>query len=235
MLAAARSGVVMGGHVTEGWDVELSRRMRRRSRLRHLQGSAAVPRLCVFCGSNVGTDPSFVDAAVRLGAAMAARDIGLVYGGGNVGLMGVVADAVIASGGEAIGVMPGFLVQAEIAHAGLTRLIEVDSMHARKARMADLADGFIALPGGYGTFDELAEALTWTQLGLQAKPVVLLDVGGFWTPLLAFFDAAVEHGFVRPTHRLLAQRALTVDDAIALATGPVPQTVHKWLDRDARR
>jgi uncharacterized protein (TIGR00730 family) len=189
----------------------------------------------VFCGSNVGSDPSFVDAAVRLGAAMAAREIDLVYGGGNVGLMGVVADAVLAGGGEVIGVMPDFLVRAEIAHAGLTRLIEVDSMHARKAQMADLADGFIALPGGYGTLDELAEALTWTQLGLQAKPVVLLDVAGFWAPLLSFFDAAVDRGFVRPAHRMLAQRAVTVDEAIALATGPVPQTPHKWMDRDAKR
>jgi uncharacterized protein (TIGR00730 family) len=189
----------------------------------------------VFCGSNVGTDPSFVDTATRLGADMAARDIGLVYGGGDVGLMGVVADAVLAAGGEVIGVMPDFLVRAEIAHPGLSRLVEVGSMHARKAQMADLADGFIALPGGYGTLDELAEALTWTQLGLQAKPVVLLDVDGFWAPLLAFFDAAVERGFVRPAHRALAQRATTVDEAIALATAPVPPTAPKWLDRDTKR
>jgi uncharacterized protein (TIGR00730 family) len=194
-----------------------------------------VARVCVFCGSNVGSDPSFVDAAARLGTAMAAREIGLVYGGGNVGLMGVVADAVLAGGGEVVGVMPDFLVRAEIAHRGLTRLIEVDSMHGRKARMADLADGFIALPGGYGTLDELAEALTWTQLGLQEKPVVLLDVAGFWAPLLSFFDAAVDHGFIRPAHRMLAQRAVTVHEAIALATGPVARTPHKWLDRDSKR
>jgi uncharacterized protein (TIGR00730 family) len=192
-------------------------------------------RLCVFCGSNAGTEAAYVDAAVRLGSAMANRGIGLVYGGGDVGLMGALADAVLAAGGEAVGVMPDFLVRAEIAHAGLTALIPVASMHERKAHMADMADGFIALPGGFGTLDELAEALTWTQLGLQSKPVVLLDVDGFWSPLLAFFDAATERGFVRPVHRMLAQRAVTVDEAIALATGPVPQTPHKWMDRDAMR
>ena len=192
-------------------------------------------RLCVFCGSNTGTEPSYTETAVHLGSAMADRGIGLVYGGGNVGLMGVLADAVLDAGGEVLGVMPDFLVRAEIAHTGLTSLIPAASMHERKAMMADLADGFIALPGGYGTLDELAEALTWTQLGLQSKPVVLLDIDGFWTPLLAFFDAAVERGFVRPAHRTLAQRAVTVDEAIALATGPVPQTQHKWMDRDSRR
>jgi uncharacterized protein (TIGR00730 family) len=194
-----------------------------------------VPRLCVFCGSNVGTDPVFAATAAQLGATMASRGIGLVYGGGNVGLMGVVADSVLDAGGEAIGIMPSFLVQAEIAHGGLTALEPVASMHERKARMADLADGFIALPGGFGTLDELAEALTWTQLGLQAKPTVLLDVAGFWAPLLALFDRAVECGFVHPAHRLLARRAVTVDDAIALATTPVPETRHKWMDRDAKR
>jgi uncharacterized protein (TIGR00730 family) len=194
-----------------------------------------VPRLCVFCGSNAGSQPAFAATAARLGSAMASRGIGLVYGGGNVGLMGVVADAVLDAGGEAIGVMPEFLVRAEIAHTGLTALEPVASMHERKARMADLADGFIALPGGYGTLDELAEALTWTQLGLQEKPVVLLDVADFWMPLVELFDRAVACGFVRPAHRMLAQRALTVDAAIALATAPVPQTPHKWMDRDAKR
>jgi uncharacterized protein (TIGR00730 family) len=194
-----------------------------------------VPRLCVFCGSNAGSQPAFAATAARLGSAMASRGIGLVYGGGNVGLMGVVADAVLDAGGEAIGVMPEFLVRAEIAHTGLTALEPVASMHERKARMADLADGFIALPGGYGTLDELAEALTWTQLGLQEKPVVLLDVADFWMPLVELFDRAVACGFVRPAHRMLAQRAVTVDEAIALATAPVPQTPHKWMDRDAKR
>ena len=192
-------------------------------------------RLCVFCGSNAGAAPAFAEAAARLGSALASREIGLVYGGGNVGLMGILADSVIEHGGEVIGVIPEFLERAEVAHMGLTELHVVGSMHERKALMATLADGFIALPGGFGTMDELAEALTWTQLGLQCKPVVLLDVNGFWGPLVRFFDAAVDHGFVRPAHRMLLPRTVTVDDAIALATSPVPDTPHKWLDRDGTR
>ena len=192
-------------------------------------------RLCVFCGSNAGTAPGFSDTAARLGKALASRDIGLVCGGGDVGLMGVVADAVLDAGGDVTGVIPEFLEQAEVAHRGLTALHVVGSMHERKALMASLSAGFIALPGGFGTLDELAESLTWTQLGLQAKPVVLLDVDGFWEPLVQFFDAAVEHGFVRPAHRMLLRRTVTVDEAIALATGPVPETPHKWLDRDSAR
>jgi uncharacterized protein (TIGR00730 family) len=194
-----------------------------------------VPRLCVFCGSNAGSTSIYAKVAAHLGSALASRGIGLVYGGGDVGLMGVVADAALDGGGEAIGVIPEFLERAEVAHRGLTELHVVASMHERKALMAELAEGFIALPGGFGTLDELAEALTWTQLGLQAKPVVLLDVDGFWEPLVRFFDAAVEHGFVRPAHRMLVQRTVTVDDAIALATSPVPRTRHKWLDRDGAR
>jgi uncharacterized protein (TIGR00730 family) len=194
-----------------------------------------MPRLCVFCGSNAGSAPGFAAAATQLGTALAGRDIGLVYGGGDVGLMGTVADAVLAAGGEVIGVIPEFLKRAEVAHRGLTELHVVGSMHARKRLMAELAEGFIALPGGFGTLDELAEALTWTQLGLQAKPVVLLDVDGFWAPLVRFVDAAVDHGFVRPAHRMLLQRTVTVDEAIALATSPVPNTPHKWLDRDGAR
>jgi uncharacterized protein (TIGR00730 family) len=194
----------------------------------------SVVRICVYCGSNVGTDPAFVEEAAKLGTALARRGIGLVYGGGKVGVMGVVADAVLAAGGEAVGVLPEFLVHAEVMHADLSELEIVASMHERKARMADLADGFIALPGGYGTVEELVEVLTWVQLGLLAKPVVLLDVSGFFAPLLSFFDALVDAGFLRPVHRQLAQRAHSADEAIALATGPPPATPHKWLDRDVR-
>jgi uncharacterized protein (TIGR00730 family) len=191
-------------------------------------------RICVFCGSNEGADPAYAEAAASLGAGLAERGIGLVFGGGKVGLMGIVADAVVAGGGEAVGVIPEFLVRAEVAHAAVTELVVVDSMHERKSRMGDLADGFIALPGGYGTIEELVEVLTWSQLGLHAKPVVLLDVNTFYDPLFAFFDAAVEAGLLRPVHRQLAQRAGGVDEAIALATTPTPPTPHKWIDRDPR-
>ena len=194
-----------------------------------------MPRLCVFCGSNAGASPRFAEVAERLGSALARREIGLVYGGGNVGLMGAVADGVLEHGGEVIGVIPDFLERAEVAHREVTELHVVGSMHERKALMAALADGFIALPGGFGTLDELAEALTWTQLGLQAKPAVLLDVDGFWEPLVRFLDAAVDHGFVRPAHRMLLPRTVSVEEAIALATSPVPITPHKWLDRDSLR
>lgn len=189
-------------------------------------------RLCVYCGSNTGNVPAFADAARHVGTAFANRGIGMVYGGGSVGLMGIAADAAMAADGEVIGVITEQLVNAEVAHRGLTRLEVVPTMHERKARLSELADGFVVLPGGFGTVDEFAEMLTWNQLGITAKPVVLLDVDGFWEPLLAWMDKAVEAGFVRASHRMLAQRARTVDEAIALACSPVPDTPHKWLDRD---
>lgn len=188
--------------------------------------------LCVYCGSNVGASPEFVEAAAQLGGAMARRGIRLVYGGGHVGLMGVVADAVLAAGGEAIGVITEQLVGAEVAHTGLTALEVVADMHQRKARFDALSDGFIAMPGGFGTVEEVIEVLTWNQLGLIRKPVVLFDVARYWTPLFAWMDASVDAGFVRPSHRMLAQRARTADEAIALALAPVPETPGKWLDRD---
>ncbi len=189
-------------------------------------------RLCVYCGSNAGTSPSFGEAAHQLGSALAHRGIGLVYGGGHVGLMGIVADAALAADGEVIGVITEQLVRAEVAHDRLTRLEVVPTMHDRKARLSDLADGFVVLPGGFGTVDEFAEALTWNQLGIIAKPVVLLDVDGYWGPLFEWMCSSVKAGFVRDSHRMLAQRAHTVDEAIALATGPVPDVGHKWIDRD---
>ncbi len=195
---------------------------------------AGMDRIGVFCGSNVGGDPAFLATAQRLGSAIAQRGVGLVYGGGRVGLMGAVADAALGAGGEVIGVITDGLVRAEIAHLDVTTLEVVETMHERKARMADLADGFVTLPGGYGTLDETVELLTWNQLGLMAKPVVFLDVGGFFDRLLAFFDVAVDAAFVRPSHRMLAQRARTVDEAVAMALAPVPDTPHKWIDRDAR-
>jgi uncharacterized protein (TIGR00730 family) len=189
-------------------------------------------RLCVYCGSNAGTKPVHADAARQLGSALASREIGMVYGGGRVGLMGIAADAAMASGGEVIGVITESLVRSEIAHLELTSLEVVGSMHERKARLSELSDGFIALPGGFGTIDEFAEMLTWNQLGLIAKPVVLLDVDGFWGPFFDWISRAVEAGFVRDSHRMLAQRAHTVDEAIALATSPVPDVGAKWIDRD---
>ena len=167
-----------------------------------------------------------------MGAVLASRKIGLVYGGGNVGLMGVVADAVLAGGGEVIGVIPQSLADREIAHSGVTDLRIVDSMHTRKALMADLSDAFIAMPGGFGTFEEIFEAVTWTQLGVHRKPCGLLNVGGFYTPLALFIDQAVSEGFIKPVHR----ESIVVDDdperlVNALAEVELPD-VPKWIRRE---
>jgi uncharacterized protein (TIGR00730 family) len=156
-----------------------------------------VHRVCVFCGASSGRVPAYAEAASAFGAALAARGLGLVFGGGRVGLMGAVADGVLEGGGEAIGVIPQELVDRELAHGGLTELHVVDSLHERKALMAELSDAFVALPGGFGTLDELMEQLTWSQLGLHAKPVGLLDVEGYWRPLVALARHATEEGFVR--------------------------------------
>jgi len=161
----------------------------------------ALRRVCVFCGSSAGTDPEFRAATEHLAREMVARGIGLVFGGGCVGLMGHLADAVLAAGGHAIGVIPDGLVAREIAHRGLPDLRVVRSMHERKATMAELADAFVALPGGFGTFEELCEAITWTQLGLHRKRCGVLNVGGFYDPLLALFDGAVRAGFIREANR----------------------------------
>lgn len=154
-------------------------------------------RVCVFCGASSGRKPAYADAARAFGATLAARGLGLVYGGGRVGLMGAIADGALEAGGEAIGVIPQDLVDRELAHAGLTELHVVGSLHERKALMAELSDGFVALPGGFGTLDELMEQLTWSQLGLHAKPVGLLDVDEYWRPLVVLARQATEEGFVR--------------------------------------
>ncbi len=164
-------------------------------------------RLCVFCGSKVGNRGIYADSARRLGELMVARGLGLVFGGGHIGLMGILADAVLKAEGEAIGVIPQDMIDKELAHSGLTHLHVVTTMHQRKALMADLADGFAALPGGFGTGDELFEILTWAQLGYHAKPIGLLNVGGFFDPLLAWLDLAVGQGFVKPKHRRLLVEA----------------------------
>lgn len=161
----------------------------------------ALRRVCVFCGSSAGDRPEYRAAAEALANEMAARDIGLVFGGGCVGLMGQLADAILAAGGHAIGVIPDALIAREIAHVGLPDLRVVHSMHERKALMADLADAFVALPGGFGTFEELCEAITWTQLGLHQKRCGLLNVAGFYDPLLSLFDGAVKAGFIKAASR----------------------------------
>jgi uncharacterized protein (TIGR00730 family) len=189
-------------------------------------------RLCVFCGSSFGANPAYAETAVALGTLLASRGIGLVYGGGNVGLMGVIADAALAAGGEVIGVIPKSLADREIAHTGCTELRVVDSMHTRKAMMADLSDAFVAMPGGVGTFEEFFEAITWTQLGLHRKPCGLLNVAGFYTPLALFIDQAVSDGFIKPVHRA----AIVLDDdpvrlLDTLSTIDLPD-VPKWIRRD---
>lgn len=163
--------------------------------------TVSLRRVCVFCGSRTGARSEYRDAAVRLGQELVARRIELVFGGGHVGLMGVIADAMLEGGGHVTGVIPHALVARELAHAGLADLRIVASMHERKAMMAELADAFIALPGGFGTFEEFCEVVTWTQLGLHRKRCGLLNVLGFYSPLLAQFDRAVEDGFIDPTSR----------------------------------
>jgi hypothetical protein len=186
-------------------------------------------RLCVFCGSSAGQDPVYLEAARSLGEALARNGIELVYGGASVGLMGAVADAVLAHGGHVIGIMPQALVDKEIAHKGLSDLRVVGSMHERKALMAELSDGFIALPGGLGTFEELFEVWTWAQLGYHRKPCALLNVAGFYNKLTHFLDDVVERGFVKPAHRAM----LIVQDEPAALIEAIrsyePPKVEKWI------
>jgi len=164
-------------------------------------------RICVFCGASPGRSTAYLELARSVGAGLAQRGIGVVYGGGRVGLMGALADSALAAGGEVVGVIPRRLVDRELAHPGLTDLHVVGSLHERKARMAELADGFIALPGGLGTLEELFEITTWSQIGLHAKPTGLLDVAGFYTPLVSFLDQLVTEGFVAEKHRRLLRVA----------------------------
>ena len=190
--------------------------------------------LCVFCGANHGRRPAYRAAAQQVGELLAARNITLVYGGGNVGLMGTLADACLALGGRVIGVIPRALAEKEIAHAGLTEMHVVGSMHERKALMADFADAFLVLPGGFGTWDEFCEALTWSQLGLQKKACSFLNVEGYYDALLSLADRAAEDGFILPAHRAL----LLVDDQAErlldrLQDFEVPY-VAKWVDRAER-
>jgi uncharacterized protein (TIGR00730 family) len=188
-------------------------------------------RLCVFCGSSSGADPAYADAAVALAREMVRRGVDLVYGGGSVGLMGVVADTVLEAGGAVTGVIPQFLHRREIMHAGVTDLRVVPTMHERKALMADLSDGFVVLPGGIGTFEEAFEAMTWTQLGLHDKPVGLLEVGTFFDPLFALLDRAVEDGFLRDDVGAVPRSPDPAALLDALAAWERPR-LGKWIDLD---
>ena len=187
--------------------------------------------VCVFCGASPGARPIYHEAAAQLGRHIAERGLTLVYGGGAVGLMGVVADAALAAGGEVIGIIPQSLERAEIGHKGLTRLEVVDGMHARKARMAELADAFIALPGGLGTLEELFEVWTWGQLGYHAKPLGLLEVDGFYARLTDFLDHLVAERFVREQHRAILQVSQSPGELLDLMDAWQPTAAPKWVDR----
>lgn len=188
--------------------------------------------VCVFAGSSPGARPGYVAAAIALGTELARRDIAVVYGGASVGLMGAVADAALAAGGEVIGVITEALVSHEVAHGGLTRLDTVPTMHARKQRMADLSDAFVMLPGGFGTYEEFMEVVTWTQLGVHTKPCGLLDVEDFYAPLRMQIDRAVTDRFIRPEHAALVCAADSPTELLAALAAFVAPPNAKWLDRD---
>jgi uncharacterized protein (TIGR00730 family) len=191
-------------------------------------------RICVFCGSSAGSQPEYRACAEQLGAELTRRKIGLVYGGGNVGLMGEIAGSVLEAGGEAIGVIPEHLMTREIGHDRLTKLHIVRSMHERKALMADLSDAFIALPGGFGTLEEFFEVLTWSQLGLHAKPCGIVNALGYYAPLLRMLDHAVDERFLKPQNRALLIARETPSDLLQAFEDWRPVHVEKWLDRDTR-
>jgi uncharacterized protein (TIGR00730 family) len=197
-------------------------------------GAAELRRVCVFCGSSMGSDPRYADAAAGLGRLLAQRGLGLVYGGAKVGTMGAVADAALAAGGEVIGVIPEHLSSVEVAHDGLTELQVVADMHQRKAAMADASDAFITLPGGAGTLEEAFEVWTWAQLGLHRKPVGLLDVGGFYRPLHDMIEHMVREGFLRPQHRdmlFVGSDPAAMLDGFA---GYAPPQAPKWVEAPRR-
>ena len=189
-------------------------------------------RVCVFCGSHEGADPGFAAAARQLGELLVREGMGLVFGGGSVGLMGEVADAVLARGGEAIGVIPQALKERELGHASLPHLHVVGTMHERKAMMAALADGFVALPGGMGTLDEFCEIVTWAQLGIHAKPCGLLNVAGYWDGFLRFLDHSVAEGFVSAGHRAMILVDTDPERLLAAMRAYAPPPVKRWVEQD---
>ena len=193
--------------------------------------AGAVRRICVFCGSSPGSLPAYREAAERLGAALVERGWELVYGGGNVGLMGAIADAVLAHGGRVTGIIPDGLLRREVGHRGVTELRVVSSMHERKALMAELSAAFVALPGGIGTLEEIFEMLTWAQLGIHSKPCALLDVEGYYRPLAHFLDRVVEHRFVRVEHRRMLRVEEDIEHLLDHLESYRAPIVAKWLDR----
>lgn len=195
---------------------------------------ARLTAVCVFCGSSSGNDRAYAEGARRLGAEFATRDITLVYGGGHVGLMGVVADAALGAGGRVVGVMPRHLVEREIAHRGLSTLHVVETMHERKQLMADLSDAFVLMPGGFGSWDEFCEIITWSQLGLHPKPYGILNVLDYYAPFLAMMEHAVREGFVRASHR---ETIVVADDVVSLLeqlTHAPAMAESKWTSVDRR-
>jgi uncharacterized protein (TIGR00730 family) len=191
-------------------------------------------RICIFCASSPGNRPEYAAAAEEMATELVNRKIGLVYGGSKVGLMGVLADAVLGAGGEAVGVIPRNLMEREVGHAGLSKLHVVQSMHERKALMADLSDAFVALPGGFGTLEEFCEVVTWSQLGLHAKPCGILNVLEYYSPLLAMFDHAVEERFLKPENRALVLARASPAELLRALEEWRPLRVEKWLDRETR-
>jgi len=190
-------------------------------------------RICVFCGSSSGGEAIYSETASNVGEFLAAKGIELVYGGGRVGLMGTVADAVLANDGTVIGIIPAALDKKEIAHKGLTELHIVDSMHERKAKMAELSDGFIAMPGGFGTFEEFCEIVTWAQLGIHQKPCGLLNVRGFYDPLIKQFDYSTSSGFVSPEHRGIVLVGTEISRLFESMVNYTPPAVEKWIDKES--
>ena len=190
--------------------------------------------LCVYCGSNAGNDPAYASLARALGARLAQDGIALVYGGGNVGLMGIVADAVLSAGGEVTGVIPQQLVDWEVAHRGVTSLEVVGSMHERKSRMFDLSDAFVALPGGFGTMEEIFEMLTWRQLGIGNKPCAFLDIDGFYEPLIGMIDRMVAERFLHPDQRTDLWHGDDIDAMLGWMRDYTPARAEKWIDEKRR-
>jgi uncharacterized protein (TIGR00730 family) len=193
----------------------------------------ALSSVCVFCGSNAGVDPAYLEAARHVGRGLAERGMRLVYGGAHVGMMGALADAAMTAGGEVTGVIPRQIVDLEVAHDAVADLRIVDSMHERKALMADLSDAFVALPGGIGTLEELFEVFTWAHLGLHRKPLGLLDVAGYYAPLEAMLDHAVDQRFLRPETRAMLVRDDSLDALLERFDAWEPPRGAKWIDRDA--